>query len=232
MTPSTNPPKLQIHPSAKRYGLFFCLLGTLLVLVALLTRLLDWQPPWGYYGLLLTTAAVLLLLGIAKLLEPPTSLLITLHDITFIHRRGQLRLRWDNIVRLDIPKVPEGLSEHELPYLGIRLAQDEELLDHISPRLAAYFIHNQRHILAIAMRRVLPPQADYTAYFDVPERYVSRAGKSYHGVLAMFGLRTAQLRELLGYDVYLPANALDRPLAEFVEYARELNRTRHQQETP
>lgn len=232
MTPSTPAPKLHIHPSAKRYGLFFCLCGTLLVVVALVTRLLDWQPPWGYYGLLLTTAAVLLLLGIAKLLEPPTSLVITPSEITFIHRRGQLRLRWDNIVRVDIPKVPDGLGVHELPYLGIRLAQDEALLDHISPRLAAYFIHDQRHILAIAMRRVLPPQADYTAYFDVPDRYLSRGNKSYTGVLAMFGLRTAQLRELLGYDIYLPANALDRPLEEFVVYARELNRTRHQQLAP
>ena len=46
-------------------------------------------------------------------------------------------------------------------------------------------------------------------------------------MIAMLGNRMARLRDLLGYDLLVPDNSLDRPPADFVhllnQYQRESN---------
>ncbi|WP_250894661.1 DUF2982 domain-containing protein, partial [Aeromonas dhakensis] len=55
----------------------------------------------------------------------------------------------------------------------------------------------------------------------------SPSGQRYEGVIAMLANRMTRLRDLLGYDLLVPDNSLDRDPAEFVrllhQYQRESN---------
>ncbi|MCR6555175.1 DUF2982 domain-containing protein, partial [Aeromonas sp. CPF2-S1] len=58
-------------------------------------------------------------------------------------------------------------------------------------------------------------------------RFCSPSGQRYEGVIAMLGNRMARLRDLLGYDLLVPDNSLDRSPEDFVhllqQYQRESN---------
>lgn len=225
---SHSPPSQLIRPSAKRNALVFCLAAAGLLCLALILRLLEVNVHLVGWVALLVSAAFILLLGVAKLLEPEVSLLITPSELTFYQRRGFWRLGWDDILRFDVPRVHRGLQLEDLPYIAFRLRTDDAILKTISPRLAAHLILEQRHLIVLALRHEAPDRTDYTEYFDVPDKYVSDSGTVYTGVLAMFATRMQQLRELLGYDLYVSANALDRPLPEFRQFLQELQRTRNE----
>ncbi|RUO62540.1 DUF2982 domain-containing protein [Pseudidiomarina insulisalsae] len=218
--------ELQVHPGARRDALTFCVTGVLIFTATMFLYLAEYELPEAAWALLYIAAAALFFLGIAKLMEPPVSLIITPEEIRYDHRRGQWHFDWDNLLRFDIPRARRGMDFEELPYLGFRLNNIEPVLDTISPRLAVYLVSEQRHLLSAALRRESGEINDYTPYYDIPNYYKAPSGKVYHGVQAMFAVRTAQLRELLGYDLYVPASALDRPLDEFCQWLRDVKEHR------
>lgn len=215
-----------VRPLAKRNGLVFCLAGVGIIVLALLMRLTAIDLPWQVWAIVLAFSGFLLLLGVAKITEPEVSLLITPSDIRYLHRRGTWRVDWDNIVRFDVPRVHRGLDLEDLPYVGIRIENEDLFLAEVSPRLAVHLVNEQRHLLTMALRREQPELGDYSDYFDIPTRYVSRQGIEYNGIKAMFATRMQQLRQLLGYDIYISESALDRPLDEFCSHLRELREHR------
>ncbi|WP_417656405.1 DUF2982 domain-containing protein [Pseudidiomarina aestuarii] len=225
-TPS--PLQRNISPSARQNALTFCLLGVLFFAVAMFCWLVEAPLAPAAFGLLWIASAVLLFLGIAKLLEPETSFIITPAEITYSHRRGRWTLPWEAITRFDAPRVHRGLNLEDLPYLGFRLEDIEVLLERISPRLMSHVIVEQRHLLALGLRYERPDLSDYSQYYDIPERFIGRSGREYKGLQAMFAVRSQQLRELLGYDIYIHASALDRPLDEFIQHLRQLQSSRQQ----
>jgi len=224
--PEQEPLSYQVHPLAKRNGMVFCCIGVGTLCLALLLNLTALPMPWQVWVVMLSFAGIFLLLGIGKLIEPEVSLVITPQHIRYLHRRGQWQIPWEAIIRFDIPRVSKGFDYESLPYIGIRLEDEDALLAQISPRLAVHLIHEQRHLLAIALRRELPAQADYSDYFDIPTQYVSRKGIKYTGVKAVFATRMQQLRSLLGYDLYVNQTALDRPVEEFCQHLQRLRATR------
>lgn len=221
----TPPVALRIRPHTKRNGRMFTVLGLggLLLLLAVHSQVpIPWPLRLTLAGFCLVTIA----LGIGKLIEPDTSLEITPQQITYLHFRGQWQLPWDQIQRFDIPKVQRGMEQVELPFLAIRLRDYDQFLSALSPRLAVHLVHQQRPLMMQAIRSEMPAHREYLDYVDVPDVFTTDSGKTFRGVLATFGMRMLLMREMLGYDLYISQNALDRPLDEFIRYLKDLQNTR------
>lgn len=226
MHPSADERVVYVQPFTRAYALFFCWFGVLVFAVTMFLWLTATALAPAAYGLLGLTSAALLLLGCAKLMEPPISIAITPTTITYLHRRGSWVIAWDNVMRYGVPQLHRGMGYDTLPYLGIRLRNIEPLLSTITPRLAVHLLREQRHLIVTALRYEKPDLGDYTPYFEVPDRYVAESGTIYYGVQAMFAKRCEHFRELLGYDLVLSATTLDRDLDAFISWLQKLERNR------
>lgn len=225
-TPAHEQRHVTVTPLARAHGAGFSALGLVIFAVAIFLWLIDAPLPPAAFGLLYIASAALLFLGSAKVFEPPISFEITPEAIRYCHRRGHWQIFWDNIVRYDTPRVHRGLELDEVPYIGFALRDVEPLLADITPRLAVYLLSEQRHLLVVALRHERPDIQDYSPYFEVPDHFVAASGKIYKGVQAMFATRCTHFRELLGYDLFVPVSALDRPPEEFVAWLHALQNTK------
>ncbi len=163
--------------------------------------------------------AIAAVLGISKLLEPEVTLSIDLQGIRYFHRRGEVHIDWQNIQRLDQPRVTQGLETITLPYIGIKLKTVGPVLDCISLRLASGLLTEQRPLLITVSAQdedlsTLENQmsAEFTPFIEDNNRY--------KGVLAMFGHRCRILGNHLGFHLYVATDALDRPAEEFIALLR------------
>ena len=225
-TEPDNTRQVTVSPLARANSLGFNLLGVVIFMVTVFLYLTGAPLPAAAFGLLYIVSAALIFLGSAKVFEPPISLVITPQAIRYCHRRGFWQINWDNIVRYDTPRVHRGLELDELPYIGFALRDIEPLLADITPRLAVYLLSEQRHLLVVGLRHERPDIHDYSPYFEVPDRFVAPSGKIYKGVQAMFATRCTHFRELLGYDLFIPVSALDRPSDDFLLWLKQLENTR------
>jgi len=225
-TPAHEQRRVTVTPLARAHGVGFSALGLVIFGVAIFLWLISAPLPTAAYGLLYIASAVLIFLGSAKVFEPPISLEITPEAIRYCHRRGYWQITWENIVRYDVPRVHRGLELDDVPYIGFALRDLEPLLAEITPRLAVYLLSEQRHLLVVALRHERPDIRDYSPYFEVPDRFAAPSGTVYKGVQAMFATRCTHFRELLGYDLFVPVSALDRPPDDFLRWLKQLENTR------
>ncbi len=163
--------------------------------------------------------AIAAVLGISKLVEPEVTLSIDPLGIRYFHRRGEVQIGWQNIQRLDQPRVTQGLETITLPYIGIKLKAVGPVLDCISLRLASGLLTEQRPLLITVSAQdedlsTLENQmsAEFTPFIEDNNRY--------KGVLAMFGHRCRILGNHLGFHLYIATDALDRPAEEFIRLLR------------
>ncbi|WP_417685523.1 DUF2982 domain-containing protein [Pseudidiomarina gelatinasegens] len=222
----THEREVLISPHTRANGVGFSALGVVIFAVTMFMWLVEAPIPQAAFGLLYIASAVLIFLGSAKVFEPAVSMKITPATISYLHGRGNWHITWENIVRFDIPRTHRGLDIEELPYIGFRLHDIEPVLHAITPRLAVYLLSEQRHLLVVALRHERPELKDYSTYFEVPDRYKAVSGKEYRGVQAMFAVRCQHFRDILGYDLFIPAGALDRPADEFLRFLQQLQQTR------
>lgn len=215
-----------VSPQARRNAISFCSIALLILVLLVFLHLIRDDIPIGVSVVLGAASGIFMLLGIGKLIEPPVSLVITQEGIQYLHRRGEWHIRWENIIRFDVPRVNRVLDLEDAPFIGFRLHNVEEVLDEISPRLASALLFEQRQLLTMALRHQAPDREDYTPYFDIPDSYTSPNGKVYKGLIGVFGKRMEQMRELLGYDLYVSANALDRDIYEFKAHLQRLQASR------
>ncbi|MDB2387385.1 DUF2982 domain-containing protein [Shewanella sp.] len=163
--------------------------------------------------------AVSAVLGIAKLLEPEITMTIDASGMHYFHRRGEVKVSWHNIQRMDQLRISQGLESLSLPYIGIKLKTVGPILDTISLRLASGLLTEQRPLLMTASAQdedlsTLEDQisAEFTPFIEGNDRY--------KGVLAMFGHRCRILAKHLGFHLYIATDALDRPVEEFIALMR------------
>lgn len=214
-----------IRPHTKRNGRLFILAGA--GGLALLLGVHSQYPlPWPIHLTLSGVCLVGIALGIGKIIEPEVSLEITPEHIRYLHFRGRWELSWADVQRFDIPYVQRGLEQVEVPFLGIRLRHYDTFLRQLSPRLAVHLVHQQRPLMMQAIRSEMPSHREYLDYVDVPDAFVSDSGETFRGVIATFAVRMTLMREMLGYDLYISQNALDRPLPEFISHLKALQSTR------
>jgi hypothetical protein len=99
-----------------------------------------------------------------------------------------------------------------LPFVGIRLTAIATLATSISPRLANRLIHEQRPLLAIAIRLQLISFEQSQLNFSP---FTLANGEKIKGPLAAFLHHSSVLHNALGYHLFIPESPLDRELNEF-----------------
>lgn len=212
---------IRIRASAKNNGLTSVLLGGMGLCGSYL--LLASLPEPLFLVPIFTSclSIVALVIGWFKLREPPNSLLLSRQQLCYHHRCGQWSLAWQNIQRIDIPKSNQGVSQQPLELVGIRLKQYQPLLQHISPRLATNILMQQRPLLLHAEDKQCASGGCYDDSLIEADSYRLDDGQVIRGVTAMLANRMNKLRQALGYDLFIPAEDLDRPVGEFVHLLRQ-----------
>lgn len=210
---------VSIRPLSKRNGLTLTWIGASAVIFGFGVFIIF--PDLMALGLVFfSLGAIALILGLAKVYEPETTINIDGQGLTYFHRRGKVFITWDNIQRVDIPRVTQGVDTIELSYLGIKLKHLNPILDNISLRLAAGLLTEQRPLLVTAASQQ-EDLATLETYLGAEFSPLVVEGDRYRGVLAMFGHRCVMLNTHLGYHLYIPNDSLDRDPKEFIKLLRQ-----------
>ena len=210
---------MSVRPLSKRNGLTLTWLGGLSLLLGL-GLFLTWPALFAVGLMFFSLGAISLILGLAKVYEPETTLALDDKGLTYFHRRGKVSIGWDNIQRVDIPRVTNGLDTIELSYLGIKLKHLNPILDNISLRLATGLLTEQRPLLVTAASQD-EDLATLETYLGAEFGPLVIEGDRYRGVLAMFGHRCVMLDTRLGYHLYIPHDSLDREAKDFIKLLRQ-----------
>ncbi len=180
----------RIAPIARRNCLTLCVVGAMGALLSLLL-LLAQAPLWSQLPLTLMSIGAIGL-GWLKWQEPAVSLLLNRYGLCFRHRKGSWRLSWQQIQRLDTVRY----NGEALPYIGLRFRPHSQPLA-LPPRFALALFLEQRGLCRLAA----PTQNPMALLLQPP-----------CSVLHGFQLQQQLLRARLGYDLYLPQSAFDRPI--------------------
>ena len=210
---------VSIRPLSKRNGVTLTIVGASAFVLG--CGLFVLFPELFAVGLVFfSLGAIALILGLAKVYEPETTLSMDEQGLTYFHRRGKVAVSWSNIQRVDIPRVTQGVDTIELSYIGIKLKQLNPILDNISLRLAAGLLTEQRPLLVTAASQQ-EDLATLETYLGAEFSPLVVDGDRYRGVLAMFGHRCVMLNTHLGYHLYIPYDSLDRDPREFIKLLRQ-----------
>ena len=217
-----------VRPGAKRNGISLTLVGVILLFAGIVMFITGSGFAPGL--VCFSFGAVGTILGLAKVCEPDISVQLSTDGMTYFHRRGKVFVAWDNIQRIDVPRVTQGFNTIELSFVALKLKQINPVLDNVSPRLATGLLTEQRPLLMTA--------AAQDDNLDRLETYLGAEftplvvnGERYRGVLAMFGHRCEMLNAQLGYHLYIPQDSLDRDANEFVKLLRQYKASRDALET-
>lgn len=211
-----------IRPIAKRNGVTTIIVAGLFIFSSLIA-LLTTSTSINYYlyfpllaGLLIT-GFCLLLIGLAKIHDVYYRFSLTKEGILYFTSRGGFTILWQDIQRIDIPRISDGLELKELPYIGIRLNQREHLINSASLPALSHMLLDQRALVMLTEPNgTLYGNADNMLYPNI------KVTHKYHGLQAMFINRMQYLHDTLGYDIYFPNDDLDRSPADFVHLLQEL----------
>ncbi|WMC12031.1 DUF2982 domain-containing protein [Oceanimonas pelagia] len=209
-----------IEPMSRRHGPTLILAGGAGILMLL--PLLYWLGDSARLVLvfLLLVCVVTLVLGLLKLREPVYSFSLSADNLHFHHRIGGWSLHWNNIIRIDQPRVNSGLELVSLPYVGIKIRDYDEFLPLMTPRLIVHLLTEQRPLLAMGVRYGAIDRSRLHDWLIEDNHYRSAAGRHYQGLAAMLGHRMSHLRELYGYDLLVHESSLDRDTRDFVQLLR------------
>ena len=171
-------------------------------------------------------AAILLVAGLGfylSYLSQRSRLAFSLsrYHVQYHCSKGGWSLPWQSITQISIPTVSHEGWHQPLPWLGLRLANYEPLLNSISFRVASQLLIEQRGLLLCGYRYAEAPQLALEQMLFDETPYILSNGKVYRGLLAMLGNRMRYTRELLGYDVFIHESLLDRPLDDFAGVMRQ-----------
>ncbi|MGK0380797.1 MAG: hypothetical protein ACI8QG_000540 [Flavobacteriales bacterium] len=214
---------IEIKRQAKRNVIVSLLIG--LVGLCLASIAFTMLPKTMYLiGIFLSSASlVALLIAWVKYREPQFSFLLSKTLIVYKHRHGQWQLDWNNIQRVDVPKVTHGLEHKSLDMVAIKIKDYSAFLKGISPRLMTNILMEQRPLLFYDMPASEECASGGCHSDDMLENdyFKDSNGTQYKGIQAMFANRMTKLRTRLGYDIFVAGSELDRPEQKFVELMRQ-----------
>ena len=216
---SAEAPSIKIKAAAKRNGLTTLMIGCAVLLIAI--ALLNVIPTSFYLiGMFaLSGGIVTILIGWFKIREPLHSVELTKTHIMYQHRHGSWQLDWENIQRIDVPRVSQGIEQKPLGLVGIKIKHYEPLLASISPRLATNLLLEQRPLLL--QNNACATGGCYNNDLIEDDSYKTNDGKFIRGIPAMLANRMTKLRAGLGYDLYISVSELDRSTDEFVDLLKQ-----------
>jgi hypothetical protein len=216
---------IQIRSIAKRNILVSAITGCLTLIFGSLLLILL---PVDYYLIgifIISLSLVFLLIAWVKFREPTHSFLLSKKDIIYQSRHGRWRLAWDNVQRIDIPKVHQGMLNVSIEMVGIKLKRYPEFLSDVSPRLMTNLLMEQRpllfHQLSENNSQSCSTGQCATDGLIEDDSFKDEQGQLFRGIQAMFANRMTRLRSTLGYDLYIAVSDLDRPKEEFVNLLRQ-----------
>jgi hypothetical protein len=219
-----------IRSSSATNGMTTMLIGAVVATIGILIIMLLPQMFFLVGILFISGSIIAFVMGYYKMREPKFSLNITKEAIYYKHRKGVWEISWQNIQRMDVPKVHKGLEHIDLEMVGFRLKDPEAFLGAISPRLVTHLLMEQRPLAAhVAMSNCESGQC-YGDDIIEDTKYKLKDGTLINGVNAMFANRMRKLQAGLGYDVYLSVNDIDRSGSEFVTLLRECHDSIKQEE--
>ncbi len=205
-------PVINIKAQSNHHALFLMLVALIITFSTLIVS----QGYWRQFQLVIIfiylCALVIFITGLAKYLEPQYSLCLSPYGIKYQHRYGHWQVQWQQIQQISLIHETFGLTQVQLPYIGIRLNQISTLAQQISPRLANRLIHEQKPLLAFAISQGLLPLEQSLLNFDP---FVLPSGEILKGPLAAFLHHSTLLHQALGYHLFLPKTAIVRELNEF-----------------
>ncbi|MCG7497078.1 DUF2982 domain-containing protein [Vibrio sp. Of7-15] len=191
--------------------------GVVFVCAAIITLFISKTTPL-LVGILFLLGGTTICLSIAAIYNPKISMTLTDMHLQQHTNKGGWAVKWKNIA--DINHVYLTNLTDSLPWVGIKLHHYDAFLDAICPRMASKIIVEQRILLVMAFKYqpVDKYQLEDILFDDTP--YITETGKRYTGLLAVLANRMTYQRELLGFDVYISAEELDRPIPDFIGLAR------------
>jgi len=212
---------IKVRANAKRNGITTLIVGLGIMLVSFIW--LAVMPDYlNLPGFFLTSAAIVtLLIGWFKLREPEHSIVITPEQIQYTHRLGKWQLAWNNVQRVGQPRVLRGIEHKDLEMIGLRINDYHAFISTISPRLATHLLMEQRPLLLQSMDKDCATGMCSGNGFLEDTRFTLPSGKVLTGVQAMLANRMHQLRQGLGFDIYLAGTELDREPQQFVTLLKE-----------
>lgn len=216
-----NTEAIYIRSSSATNGVTTLLIGCLVACVGSITILLLPDLFFLVGILFLSGSVVAFVMGFYKLREPKYSLEISKTAITYFHRRGSWQIPWQNIQRVDVPRVHKGLQHVDLEMVGFRLIHPEQFLQNISMRLITHLLMEQRPLVTQFVNQDC--NSGQCPGDDIIEdvKYKCADGTLLTGVTAMFANRMRKLQQGLGYDIFVSVNELDRSSHDFVNLIRE-----------
>jgi hypothetical protein len=221
-------PEIKIKAQAKHHAYSLMLLG--LLSLALITLLAQhyWLEAKLVLIFLVLVSLVVIFIGFIKRLEPETSFLITPQWIRYLHKYGVWQIAWPDIARIAQVTETTFLERIELPYVGIKLNSLNAIVANISPRLASRLIHEQRPLIHFCLQHRLLTMDQVIINFTP----FKLEGKTIKGPVAAFLHQTTILQQALGYHLYIPESAVDRPCQAFVTLLNNCQRNADRYTSP
>ncbi|TRY31421.1 DUF2982 domain-containing protein [Aliiglaciecola sp. M165] len=210
---------IKIRAASKRNGLTTFIVGVGVLFVAILLLIVLPKAVYLIGIFALSGSIVTMLIGWFKMREPPHSIELTKRFIHYQHRHGKWQLDWDNIQRIDVPKISQGIEQIPLSMVGIRIKDYQPLLDSISPRLATNLLLEQRALLL--HNSGCATGGCYNNDLIEDDRFKMPDGTIVQGIPAMLANRMSKLRNSLGFDLFISVAELDRSSEEFVALLKQ-----------
>ena len=205
-------PVIKIKAQSNHHALFLMLVALVLFITTLIFNLSYWRQFQLVLTFIYLSELVIFITGLAKYLQPKYSLCLNPKGIIYQHSCGHWQVDWQQIKRISLMNETLGFEQIQLPFIGIHLIQLSILAKQISPRLANRLIHEQRPLLALAIKlKYLTLEQSQLSFeaFELP------SGESITGPLAAFLHHSTVLHQALGYHLFIPETAMDRELNEF-----------------
>lgn len=213
--------KLQYRAATAKGGVKTLLFSSSALLLWLFLLLLTPDLLHSSAWVLLLICCLLgLLAGYAKLTEPFYVVELDQQGFCYIHHKGHWRIPWTGLFFVAVPE----LDGKQIAYIGVKLKSYDDFLAQLQPRLAVHLMVEQRHLLIAALGSNCPSGTCPTDLMVEVGEYRGTA-RSYKGAIAMFARRMQLLRQLTGFDLFIPMNAIGPEPAEF---CRKVNQIRLQ----
>ncbi len=216
------PKSIWIRSKASNNAKSLVMLGSILVLAGISILYVPAMLVSLLASILFFLAYLGIRVGLEKWMQPVYSVVLCYDHLQFHHRYGGWCLPWEELQRIDVPRLHDGLNWQEMNYVGLRLKQPDFVLDSLSPRLCAHLLTEQRAALLASLKRSCSHCQDsqVSEHLIEDDYYKSTSGKIYTGLSGMFANRMKKLRELTGYDLLIDQTILDREASDFVGLVR------------
>ena len=211
-------PIIRIKAQANHHGMFLLLTGWVLLLLTLLVSQYYWHQLRLVLIFIILATIVVMITGLAKVLQPRFSYLITPEKLKYQHIYGNWQLSWQQVQAIKPIRENYGLSTLDLPYIGIRITSLEELAQQISPRLANRLMHEQQPLLKFAYVQQLLSLEQVQVNFTP---FMAQSGDNISGPIGAFLHHCENLQSALGYHLYLPETSMDREINDFHQLLKQ-----------